>query len=122
MDFIIIIGILTLIAIALSLKKNLGNSRKTSNLTEVEIDPPIKKHNKQDATIQMVQDDNLETAVSEAPKTLKKINTSLMLKKGEVAYFDISSTLSETRAERTSQSVFAGKRQKNIIWRVAKQI
>ena len=116
MEFIIIIGVLALIAIALSLKKNLGNSSKISNLIEVEIDPPIKKHNEQDVTIQMAQDDDLETAVSETPKTLKEVNTSLMLKKGEVAYFDISSTLSETRAERTSQSVFAGKRQKNIFF------
>ena len=113
MEFIIIIiGILILIYLSLKTR----NSSKISNLIEVEIDPPIKKRNKQDATIQMAQDDDLEAVISEAPKTLKEINTSLMLKKGEVAYFDISSTLSETRAERTNQSVFVGKRQKNIFF------
>ena len=115
MEFIVII-IGLLILITLSLKTIWGNSSKISNLIEVKIDPPIKKYNEQDATIQMAQDDNLETVISETPKTLKEINTSLMLKKGEAAYFDISSTLSETRAERTSQSVFAGKRQKNIFF------
>ena len=43
---------------------------------------------------------------------LKEVGTSLMLKRGEVAYFDINSTLSETRAERRSQTLFAGKRNK----------
>jgi len=43
---------------------------------------------------------------------LREVGTSLMLKRGEVAYFDISSTLSETRAERRSQTLFAGKRNK----------
>ena len=44
---------------------------------------------------------------------LTEISTSLMLKRGEVAYFDIYTTLSETRAERHHQSMFAGKRNKN---------
>lgn len=55
----------------------------------------------------VVQDVEAETI------QLSEISTSLMLKKGEVAYFDIRSTLSETRAERRHQSVFAGKRNKN---------
>jgi len=44
---------------------------------------------------------------------LAETNTSLILKRGEVAYFDIKTTLSETRAERRHQSVFAGKRNNN---------
>lgn len=47
---------------------------------------------------------------------LKKVRTSLMLKRDEVAYFEINSTLSETRAERRHQSVFAGRRQKNTFF------
>jgi len=47
---------------------------------------------------------------------LKEVDTSLMLKRGEVAYFDIGSSLRETRAERRHQSVFAGRRQKNTFF------
>lgn len=47
---------------------------------------------------------------------LTEINTSLMLKKGEVAYFDISVAISETRAERVNQSVFIGKRHKKTFF------
>jgi len=41
---------------------------------------------------------------------LKEVDTSLMLKRGEVAYFDISFKLSETRAERNSLTVGAAKK------------
>jgi len=47
---------------------------------------------------------------------LKEVDTSLMLKRDEVAHFEINSTLSETRAERRHQSVFAGRRQKNTFF------
>ena len=44
---------------------------------------------------------------------LTETNTSLILKKGEVAYFEINAALKETRAERRHESVFLGKRNKN---------
>jgi len=44
---------------------------------------------------------------------LPQISTSIILKRGEVAYFEEYTTLSEVRAERGNQTVFAGKGTRN---------
>lgn len=57
--------------------------------------------------------ENISDNYVEYKPKLTETNTSLILKKGEVAYFEINTTLKETRAERRHQSVFLGKRNKN---------
>ena len=62
---------------------------------------------------QNIQKSKKVTAENHLLTPLTEIDTSLLLEKGEAAYFEITSTLSETRAERRHQSIFAGKRNKN---------
>ena len=77
------------------------------------VDSSLKK------TSPLVQSQSASSSVTTSDQDkpiLRKMNTSLLLKRGEVAYFEINSTLGETRAERVNQSVFIGKRQKNTFF------
>jgi len=102
MENIIVIGVILLVY--LLIKKR--TTRINKNITQERV-----SHQAQEYKNLTIANSNEKESTS-----LQKINTSLMLKRGESAYFEIISTLSETRAERVNQSVFVGKRQKNTFF------